>query len=355
MSSTTLTQDTFGNAGCGTSADLYTLSNAHGLTARISNYGGIITELHVPDRNGKTADVVLGYDSIEDYIGGDTYFGALIGRFANRIDRGKFTLDGQDYSLAVNNGKNHLHGGTKGFDRKVWRAIAFDADDHTGVRMSYGSPDGEEGYPGNLRITVTYTLNNDNELRIDYRAETDKPTVINFTNHSYFNLAGHSSGDIRGHVLSINADEYTVKGDTEVPNGEIAPVAGTPLDFRTAKPIGREMDADFGQMPNDQGYDQNFIINGKNGSLKHAATCTDPASGRVMETHTTEPGVQLYCANFLKEGTRGKSGAHYNPYQGLCLETQHYPDSPNHPNFPTTRLAPGEVYESTTIYRFSAE
>jgi len=342
----------------------FTLKNSNGMTAKIISYGGIITELQVPDRDGKFADVVLGFDDLNGYLGGHPYFGCIVGRYCNRIAKGKFTLDGKEYKLATNNGPNHLHGGDKGFDKKVWEGQELmTGTPGVALGLHYTSPDGEEGYPGNLDVRVRYTLTDQNELHIDYQATTDKSTPVNLTNHTYFNLAGIKDGDILGHVLEIPATEYTPADDTLIPTGKIEPVAGTPFDFRTPKAIGKDI-AKAGGDPN--GYDLNYVLNrgGKlaikpNGSVEaklvKAATVTEPKTGRVMEVLTTEPGIQFYSGNFLDGKTKGKGGVAYGKHFALCLETQHFPDSPNHKNFPSSILKPGQTYQSTTVYKFSAK
>jgi aldose 1-epimerase len=345
---TKITQSKFGNLPDGTAVEQYTLSNSAGITCKITNYGGIITELHVPDKNGRLADVVLGFDKFERYLQGHPYFGAIVGRYANRIAKGKFTLDGKTYSLAINNGPNHLHGGLKGFDKVVWQGVPLDSKDGATLKLSYTSPDGEENYPGTLKTEVTYTLTDKNELRIDYRAVTDKATPINLTNHSYFNLAG--SGSVLDHELKLAAKNFTPTDDTLIPTGEIKSVRGTPFDFTEAKTIGRDIAQLFAQ-PH-RGYDHNFVLDNQ-GKMALAARVFEPKSGRVMEVLTDQPGVQLYTANFLAD-TQGKGGNQYGKYGAFCLETQHFPDSVNHPNFPSAILRPGAEYRTTTIFRFSA-
>jgi aldose 1-epimerase len=343
----------FGKTADGQAVDLYTLTNANGVTAKIMTYGGIITELHVPDRDGKFEDVVLGFDNLKQYLAGHPFFGAIAGRVANRIAKGKFTLDGKEYSLFINNGPNSLHGGKVGFDKKVWKAEPTEKADGVALKMTYTSPDGEEGYPGTLCTTVTYTLTNANELRIDYTATTDKPTILNLTNHSYFNLAGPKSGDILGHELWLNADKYTPADDTLIPTGKLESVKGTPLDFKKPTPIG----ARIGELKNfpGGGYDHNFAINKGGEEYTMTARVVEPKSGRMMEVFTTEPGVQLYTGNFLDGSLKGKGGVTYHKHQGFCLETQHFPDSIHHPEFPSTVLEPGRTYKQTTIYKFSAK
>jgi aldose 1-epimerase len=341
----------FGKTADGTEVDLYTLTNTAGTTARIMTYGAILTELTAPDRDGKMTDVVLGFDNLKDYLAGHPYFGATVGRVANRIAKGKFTLDDKEYKLATNNGPNALHGGLKGFDKVVWKAEPVTADG-AAVKFTYVSKDGEEGYPGNLTATVTYTLTNDNALRIDYRATTDKATPVNLTNHSYFNLAGPKSGDILGHELTLKADKYTPVDKTLIPTGEIKPVQDTPLDFRTPHRIGERID----QLKGDPGgYDHNFVLEHQGKEPALAAVVREPKSGRVMEMFTTEPGVQFYTGNFLDGKQTGKDGVTYKKHGGLCLEAQHFPDSVNHANFPSMILKPGETYRQTTIYKFSAK
>ncbi len=337
---------------------LYRLKNSRGMQVDITNYGATITAIRVPDREGGIADVALGYDTVEGYINAvdKPYFGAVVGRFGNRIAEGKFTLDGATYQLAKNdNNAHHLHGGRHGFDKVVWTAEPFTGKGEEGVRLTYLSRDGEEGYPGNLDVTVTYTLREDNELVIDYKAVSDKATPINLTGHTYFNLAGEGRGDILGHLLRINAEAYTPINASAIPTGGIAPVKDTPFDFTTAKPIGRDINAADEQLANGRGYDHNFLLDPshKEGALTLCATATDPASGRVLEVLTDQPAVQLYTGNYLDGRLVGKSGHPYGYRSGFCLETQHYPDSPNHPQFPSTILRPGEVFSSRTIYRFS--
>ncbi|MGD0744916.1 MAG: aldose epimerase family protein, partial [Verrucomicrobiota bacterium] len=335
-------QTPFGRLSDGSAAGLFTLTNPNGLVAKITNYGTIITELHVPDRRGKFVDVVLGFDRLESYLQGHPHFGAIAGRVANRIAGGKFTLDGKTYALAVNNGPNHLHGGLKGFDKFLWQAQAL-AGDQPAVKFTCTSPDGEEGYPGNLDVTVVMMLTGQDELRIDYTAVTDKPTPVNLTNHSYFNLAGAGAGDILSHELMLAADYYTPSDATLIPTGEIAPVKGTPLDFTVPMPIGSRFDRLSGEP---SGYDHNFVINGGGKGLVFAARAYEPASGRVLEMWTTEPGVQFYTGNFLS-GISGKNGARYRRHSGFCLEAQHFPDSVNQPRFPSIILRPGQTYRQT--------
>jgi aldose 1-epimerase len=341
----------YGKTPDGTAVDEYVLTNRSGVKAKVITYGAILTELHVPDKDGKLTDVVLGFDNLEGYLSGHPFFGATVGRYANRIAKGRFTLDGKEYKLATNNGPNALHGGDKGFDKKVWKAEPVAGKN--AVRFTYTSPDGEEGYPGALTAEVVYTLTDDNAVRLDYKATADKPTPVNLTNHSYFNLAGPASGDILGHVLMINADKYTPTDDTLIPTGEIKPVKGTPFDFTTPTPIGariKEIKAD------PVGYDLNYVLRdggGREPAL--AARVSEPKTGRVMEVLTTEPGIQFYSGNFLDGKLKGKGGVVYKQYQGFCLEAQHFPDSVNQPKFPPVILRPGETYTQTTVYRFSAK
>lgn len=337
----------FGKLPDGTAVDLFTLTNANGLIAKITNYGTIITELHVPDRNGKPGDIVLGFDNLAQYLKGHPYFGCTAGRVANRIAGGKFTLDGKTYKLATNNGPNHLHGGVKGFDKVVWKA---EPQAGAAVKFSYRSPDGEEGYPGNLDAEVLMTLTDANELRIDYTAVTDKATPVNMTNHSYFNLAGE--GHILGQELMIAADYYTPMDATSIPTGEIRAVKGTPMDFTKAHPIGLY----FHQLPVvPVGYDNNFVINGGGKGMALIARAFDPKSGRVMEIHGTQPGVQLYTSNYFDATITGKGGFVYWPHTAFCLETQHFPDSINKAQFPPVVLRPGETYRQTTTHKFATK
>lgn len=324
---------------------VYTLRNRRGLIAKITNYGATLKELWVPDHHGKTIDVVLGFDDVQSYFGNTPHFGGTMGRYANRIGKGQFTLDSKTYQLALNNGPNTLHGGNVGFDRRVWKGEQIENAQGVSVRFTYVSKDGEENFPGTLTTTVMYTLTDENELKLEYTAETDKSTPINLTNHSYFNLAG--SGDILAHVLYLNADEYTPTDERSIPTGEIRSVEGTPLDFRKPMAIGTRI----GKLKEIGGYDHNFVVKGTNGTLRLAATVKDPKSGRRMEVWTTEPGIQFYSANHL-DGIVGKGGVTYQNHGALCLETQHYPDAPNHPNFPPTILTPDSRFRSQTIYKF---
>jgi aldose 1-epimerase len=342
----------FGKTSDGTEADLYTLKNKNGVEAKITNYGGTVVSLTAPDRNGKFGDVVLGFDSLSSYLTKSPFFGCIIGRYGNRIAKGKFQLNGKEYTLALNNGPNHLHGGIKGFDKVVWKAEPVSLRDGTGLKLSYVSGDGEEGYPGTLNVTVQYTLTDSNELKIDYTATTDKPTVVNLTNHSYFNLSAGASKDILGHELTVFADRFTPVGKTLIPTGELKSVEGTPFDFRKPAKIGARINDKDEQIQFGGGYDHNFVLNGPMGTLRLAAIAGDSASGREMEVYTTEPGMQLYTGNFLDGTIKGKGGTVYEKRAAFCLETQHYPDSPNQPKFPTTTLNPGETYQTTTVYKF---
>jgi aldose 1-epimerase len=350
----TVTKAPFGTAD-GQSVDLYTLRNVHGLEAKITNYGGILVSLKVPDRNGKFDDVVLGFNDLDTYLKGDPYFGALIGRYGNRIAKGRFTLNGVEYKLAVNNGDNTLHGGLKGFDKVVWTGKEMKTKAGPAVALTYLSKDGEEGYPGNLNVRVVYTLTNNDEIKIDYSATTDKDTVINLTEHSYFNLAGEGNGDILNTIVTINGNRFLPTDAGSIPTGELRNVKGTPFDFLTPHAIGARINLDEEQLKLGNGYDHTWIINGRPGTLRYAAMAYDTTSGRTMQVWTTEPGMQFYTGNFLDGTLTGKSGKIYQRRFGFCFETQHYPDSPNHPAFPTTTLKKGATYRSTTIYRFGSK
>ncbi|HWE94144.1 MAG TPA: aldose epimerase family protein [Tepidisphaeraceae bacterium] len=341
----------FGTTADGLPVEAYTLTNTHGLYAKIITYGATLVQMHAPDRDNRDGDVVLGFDDLAGYQSkGNPFFGATAGRVANRIANGKFTLDGQEYTLATNNGPNTLHGGTVGFDKKIWRARAVATVNGPSVEFHYVSPDMEEGFPGTLDVTVTYTLTEDDALRIDYKATTDKPTIVNLTNHSYWNLSAVQSPTILDEVLILNADNYTPVNETSIPTGEIAPVRDTVFDFTEPHAIGERIDQVPGGPP--VGYDHNYVVNGKPGQLRIAARVQDPQTGRQMEVWTTEPGVQLYTSNYM-DGVKGKGGVAYPRHGAVCLETQHYPDSINHPDFPSTVLRPGETYTSTTIHKFS--
>lgn len=334
---------------------LYTLSNARGAEARITNYGGIVVSLKMPDRNGKLDDIVLGFDNLDGYLkNGGFYIGAIIGRYGNRIAKGRFTLNGVEYKLATNNGENHLHGGVKGFDKVVWDAKPLRTKSGAALELTYLSRDGEEGYPGNLRVKVIYTLTDSDELKIDYSATTDKDTIVNLTSHSYFNLAGQGNGSILNHQLMINAANFTPIDATSIPTGELRSVKGTPFDFTRLTAIGAHINEADEQLKLGTGYDHNFVLDGRSGVLRLAAKASEPTTGRVMEVWTTEPGLQFYTGNFLDSTITGKGGKVYQQRYGFCLETQHFPDSPNKPQFPSTVLRKGGSYHTTTIYRFSA-
>lgn len=343
---------TFGKLPDGTTVDIYTLKNRNGMEVEITNYGGAVVSLKTPDRRGRMADIVLGYADPSGYAADTAYFGALIGRYANRIGKGKFTLNGIEYQLAQNNGVNHLHGGVRGFNKVVWQAREMDRTDGVALELTYLSKDNEESYPGNLTVTATYVLSNANELRIEYSATTDKETVISLTHHSYFNLAGAGAGDVLRHEVKINADKFTPIDETLIPTGELKAVKGTPFDFNRATHIGSRINQGDDQLVLGKGYDHNFVLNKKGQELSLAASVYEPASGRVVEIWTTEPGMQLYTGNFL-DGVRGKAGKIYNRRGGFCLEAQHFPDSPNKPAFPSTVLKPGERYTQTTVYKFN--
>lgn len=348
-----ITKAPFGKTKDGESVDIYTLRNRNGMETKITNYGGIVVSLTAPDGKNKFDDVVLGYNDLESYMNPPfPYFGAIIGRYGNRIAKGRFTLNGHEYKLAVNNGENHLHGGLKGFDRVVWTAQEIRSAAGPALSLTYLSKDGEEGYPGNLRVRVVYTLTNNNELKINYTASTDKDTVINLTHHSYFNLAGEGNGDILFHYVTLKSRQFVPTDAGSIPTGQLQNVAGTPFDFRKSETIGERIDQDDQQLKFGNGYDHTWVIDGRAGVLRMAASVYEATSGRVMEVWTTEPGVQFYTGNFLDGSRPGKSGKPYPRRSGFCLETQHYPDSPNRPNFPTTTLRKGTTYRSTTIYRF---
>jgi aldose 1-epimerase len=342
----------FGRLPDGTAVELFTLTNAHGVEIRANTYGGIIVSLRVPDRNGRLDDVVLGYDSLEGYLRSSPYFGAIVGRYGNRIAGARFVLDGTTYRLAANDGPNHLHGGIRGFDKVVWQAAPFQSDSGVGVTLSYTSPDGEEGYPGRLKASVRYLLTDRDELIVDYDATSDKATPVNLTQHSYFNLVGGGRRDILDHQLWINADGFTPVDSTLIPTGAIDSVAGTPFDFRTPTAIGARIGQDQPQLRFGSGYDHNFVLRREGSGLAHAARLVEPTSGRTLDIYTTEPGLQFYSGNFLDGTITGKGGQVYGHRYGLCLETQHYPDSPNHPQFPSTILRPGDEYQSRTVFAF---
>jgi len=352
---TRITRTSFGTTADGKPVELFTLTNAHDVEVRAMTYGATIVWLHAPDREGHLDDIVLGYPTLAGYLAQSPYFGAIVGRYGNRIAKGRFTLDGKTYQLATNNGPNHLHGGVKGFDKVVWSAEPAETDSSAAVTFSYISPAGEEGYPGTLHARVTYTLTDRNELRVEYVATTDQATPVNLTQHSYFNLAGAGTRDILGHELMIAADRYTPVDATLIPTGEIAPVAGTPFDFRTPTAIGARIDQPDVQLQNGKGYDHNWVLNrasAAEGALVLAARVIEPTTGRTLDVFTTEPGIQFYSGNFLDGTITGKDGRVYRHRYGFCLETQHFPDSPNHPNFPSTILRPGREYRSTTVFQF---
>jgi aldose 1-epimerase len=346
-----VTSESWGTLKSGAKVDLFTLTNKNGMEARIANYGGIIVSLKVPDKTGKLADVVLGFDSLGEYENKNPFFGCITGRYANRIGNASFKIDGTEYKVTANSGKHHIHGGKVGFDKKLWKASKITKSGAVGVAMKYRSPAGEEGFPGTLDCTVTYLLTDDNALEIDYTATTDAPTVVNLTNHSYFNLAGEGSGDVLGHELMIPAEKFTPTDDALITTGEIASVIGTPLDFTSPRRIGERIGAGYKPLIQGKGYDHNFVLSGS--GMKLAARVRDPKSGRVMEVRTTEPGVQLYTANHTN--AIGKGGHSYKPRSALCLETQRFPDSPNKPSFPSASLRPGDTYQHTTEFKFSIE
>lgn len=344
----------FGKTDAGQAVDLFIITNANGSQAGVITLGAALVKLTAPDTNGKLEDITLGFDELDGYLHHNKCFGSTCGRFANRIFAGKFTLDGQDYQLAVNKGPNHLHGGECGFDEKVWQSEII--EEQNAVKFTYISPDGEENYPGELTCSVTYSLSDENELKIYYEATATKATPVNLTNHSYFNLSGQASGTAMNTLLKINGDRFAVIDKNQIPTGEMQSVTGTPLDFTTAKPMGNGADSDFPAVAIGKGFDNSFAVNHVNkGDLTLAAVAEDPASGRVLECYTTEPAVHLYTANFLDGETPGKGGYAYQPRDGFCLETQHYPDSPNKPELPNTILRPGETYTQTTIYKMAVK
>jgi aldose 1-epimerase len=350
-----ITKEKFGVAPSGETIYIYTLVNSSGTKARIINYGAILQSLIVADRDKKFADVVLGFDSLDQYFKPNPFFGAIVGRYGNRLDKAKFTLDGTTYQLSANERKNQLHGGFKGFDKRIWNSEEVHSKHGPAVKLTYHSADKEEGYPGNLDISVTYTLTDENELRIDYHAVTDKPTVLNPTHHSYFNLSGSFSNTILDEKLWIDADKFTPINNESIPSGELTDVSNTPMDFRQPFMIGERINSDDMQIKNAKGYDHNWVLNNNNGKVRKVATVYDKLSGRFMEVLTDQPGIQFYSGNFLDGSLKGKGGTPIRHRTALCLETQHFPDSPNHANFPSTVLRPGEVYTQTTIYRFSAK
>jgi aldose 1-epimerase len=350
---TRIHRDPFGKAPEGAPAEIFTLFGDGGVVVRISNYGGVIVSVEAPGRDGKKADVVLGFSTLDGYAADRSFQGALIGRYGNRIAKGRFVLDGKTHALATNNGPNHLHGGLHGFGRKVWGARVIPGPKGEALELTLLSPDNDEGYPGSLNAKVVYSLGSDNGLEIDYTATTSKPTVLNLTNHTYFNLAGEGSGDILGHELQIEADQFTPVDATLIPTGELRAVKGTPLDFTKSTAIGARIEDPYEQMAKGSGYDHNYVLRGPAGKLRLAARVTEPKSGRVLEVLTTQPGVQLYTGNFMDGSLSGKSGRPYGRRSALCLETQHFPDSPNQPKFPSVVLRPGQTYHETTVYRFT--
>jgi aldose 1-epimerase len=352
----TISKAPFGSTAEGP-VDLYTLTNSNGVEVKIMTYGGIIQSVRVPDRRHHFENVTLGFDNLPDYVAKSPYFGCITGRYANRIAKGQFTLDGVTYQLPINNPPNSLHGGFVGFDKHIWATTEIHGDDSVGLRMTFTSPDGDQGYPGTLVAQVVYTLTNDDEIRMDYRATTDKATIVNLTNHAYWNLAGEGSGAIYDHELRLNADHYTPVDSTLIPTGAIDPVAGTPMDFTKTTPIGDRIRDGFPQLVIGRGYDHNWVLNRPSPtdtSLIQAAHVHEPTSDRILDIYTTEPGIQFYSGNFLDGTLVGTSGHMYRQGDGFALETQHYPDSPNHANFPSTVLRPGQVYATTTIYKFSS-
>jgi len=352
MTTPRVTMAPFGRMPDGTQINGYTIRNTRGTTVHVINYGAIITSLRTADRAGTFDDVVLGFDSLAPYLEDPPYFGAIVGRYANRIAKGRFTLDGRTYSLPVNNGPNSLHGGTRGFDKVVWNAKPFENDTAAGVVLSHVSPDGDMGYPGRLDVRVTYTLYDSDELIVDYTASTDKSTPVNLSQHSYFNLAGDGRRDILGHLLQLDASRYTPVDSTLIPTGELASVSGTPFDFRTATAIGARIGQSHQQLRFGGGYDHNFVLDERGRGMRHAARVVEPTSGRTLDISTDQPGIQFYSGNFLDGSIRGKAGRVYAHRFGFCLETQHFPDSPNRAAFPSTILRPGERYESRTVFRF---
>lgn len=350
-----ITKAAFGTVD-GQPVDLYTLTNSNGQTVKITNYGGIITSINTADKDGTIEDVVLGYDSLAGYLKAPSFFGAAVGRYGNRIAKGKFTLNGQTYTLAQNNGPNSLHGGKKGFDKVIWKAEEIKTDNSVGLKLRYLSADGEEGFPGNLNVTMTYTWDNENALTIDYEATTDKPTIVNLCNHSYFNLTGNTKRDILDHQVTLLASKFVPVDATLIPTGELKEVKGTPFDFMQAAAVGARIDDTTDvQIKNGGGYDHCWVIDRKDSSLVSFATVVDPTSKRQMDVLTTEPGVQFYTGNFLNGTITAKHNVVYKKRFGLCLETQHYPDSPNQPSFPSVVLNPGQTYRTTTVYKFSVQ
>jgi aldose 1-epimerase len=350
-----VTKAPFGKTADGKEVFKYTLTNANGLALSVINYGGIVTNLIVPDKQGAKADIVLGYDSLSSYQAFSPYFGAIVGRYGNRIAKGKFSIDGTEYTLAINNGANHLHGGLKGFDKVFWSIDETPAENGAAIKLTYKSHDGEEGYPGNVDLEVTYTLTNNNEWKIDYKAATDKKTVVNITQHTYFNLTGDASKNILGHELTLLADNFLPVDKGLIPTGELKPVKNTPFDFTSPKVIGSRINEKDTQLELGKGYDHCWVLNGKADSLRLVGWLYEPTSGRYMEVMTTEPGIQFYTGNFLDGKAIGKGGITYNFRQGLCLETEHFPDSPNQAKFPSVTLEPGKTYSTSTVYKFSVK
>ncbi|MFC2084745.1 aldose epimerase family protein [Bacteroidota bacterium] len=348
-------KSSFGKLDDGSEIYLYTMTNKDNSEVQITNYGAAVVAVKVPDKKGIIEDVVLGFEKLEDYVKIRGFYGAIVGRYGNRIGKGKFTLEGKEYFLSVNDGENHLHGGIKGFDRVTWRVESFSADKNAKLRLSYLSADGEEGYPGNLKVEVVYTFTSNNELKIEYKIKTDKATVINITNHAYFNLSGNLKENILNHELMLNADYFIPVDNGLIPAGEIKSVKNTPMDFTKSHSIGDRINEENEQLKYGLGYDHNWIVKDEGKDLKLAGTLYEPKSGRFMEIYTTEPGIQFYSGNFMDGSHSGHNGIVYNYRYAMCLETQHYPDSPNHNNFPSTVLKPGEIYESTTIYKFSSK
>jgi aldose 1-epimerase len=348
----TIAKTPFGKTEEGTEVSLYTCTNQNGLVMKVTTYGATVVSMETPDKSGKLANIQLGFPTLEGYLQRHPYFGSTVGRYGNRIAKGKFKIDGKEFTLATNNGPNHLHGGLKGFDAVVWNAEEVKTADSVGVKFTYTSKDGEEGYPGNLKVTVVYSLTNANEMKIDYTATTDKSTVVNLTNHCYWNLGGAGSGDILKTELTLTADKYLPIDAGSIPTGELAPVKGTAMDFASPHPIGERIGELKKEPHQTKGYDHCYVLRGQDGKLALAARAKDAASGRVMEISTTEPGIQLYCGNFLDGGPGGNG---YKQHEAFCLETQHFPDSPNQSKFPTTVLKPGDTYRSTTVHKFSVE
>lgn len=352
--SMSITKSLYGKTKDGHDVELFTLKNSKGITVKITNFGGIITSIEVPDRQGKLEDVILGYDKLESYLEKGPYFGAIVGRHANRIENATFEINGIKYEVAQNDGKNHLHGGIIGFDKALWTSNVINVDNLEGLELTYLSKDGEEGYPGNLNVKVIYTLNEDNGLEINYKAISDKDTVVNLTNHAYFNLAGHASGNVLKHKVCINADKFTVNDEESIPTGEIKSVLGTPMDFRNLTEVGLNINNEYDQLIFGNGYDHNWVINRNSEGINKAAEVYEENSGRVLEVYTTKPGIQLYTGNFLESTVEiGKGNYTYKKNSGLCLETQYYPNSTTHKHFPSPILKAGSEYNYTTIYKFS--